>query len=463
MSNPENRRILLIDDNAAIQADYRKILGAGQTGVAVPSEARAAFFGTPAAPESPAPGGFELESAYQGEEGLLRVREALDAKRPYALAFIDVRMPPGLDGVETAKRAFELDPELQIVLCTAFADYTFDDLGRVLGRNDRLLILKKPFDPMEVVQLATALTEKWNSARRERANLADARCAEMEARSYVASMATVNRALEAAHASAQATSVTRCEFLGRLSTVLQESSTALHTALELASEPGQSAEDQGRALEVAIARCDEICNTARNLALQSGLDRGVLEPAQHSYSPGGLLDETIAAWRARAGGSRLSGECVGAVPLAVRGDPELITGILDALLDNALRFAPDGPVRLTVRMPLQDEGEEPTLVYSVIDSGPGIPATAQPHAFEAFVHDAGWGARGQGAHFSLHTARRLVRFLGGNLELESTPGSGCRFHLRVPIGDLEGVEFGVHPPAPLPSAGTPQRAEELRT
>ncbi len=103
------------------------------------------------------------------------------------------------------------------------------------------------------------------------------------------------------------------------------------------------------------------------------------------------------------------------------------------------------------------------LLYSVSDSGPGIPDAAQPQVFEAFVHEAGWGSRGQGAHFSLHTARSLVRFLGGNLELESKPGSGCRFHLQVPAGDLTGVEFGLHPPAALPSAGQTQPAAERRS
>ena len=116
MNKPENRRILVIDDNAAIQADYRKILGNGSEGAAPASEARAAFFGEPAHGSAPTAGGYELESAYQGEEGIARVRDALGARKPYALAFVDVRMPPGLDGVETVSQLFALDPELQVVL-----------------------------------------------------------------------------------------------------------------------------------------------------------------------------------------------------------------------------------------------------------------------------------------------------------------------------------------------------------
>ena len=454
MSKPENRRILVIDDNAAIQADYRKILGNGREGAAPASEARAAFFGEPAPGAAPASSGYELESAYQGEEGLARVREALAARKPYALAFVDVRMPPGLDGVETASQLFALDPELQVVLCTAFADYTWEDLGKKLGRSDRLLILKKPFDPIEVVQLASALSEKWNSARRERENLAEARRAELEARAYAASITTVNHALEAAHASSEATLTNKFEFQGRLAAVLQESSAALHVSLELACEPGQEQEAQRRSLDHANTRCEEICNTARNLALQASLDLDALQPAHSPYSPGTLLEQVLGRWRARAEarGLHLSAEFQGPLPRSVRGDAELVGGILDALVDNALRFTPSGSVKLTLRLPLRDEGEEPALLFTVSDTGPGIPLAAQPLAFEAFVHEAGWGSRGQGAHFSLHTARRLVRFLGGNLELDSAAGAGCRFQLFVPAGDLSGVEFAPHPQAALPAA-----------
>jgi len=89
------------------------------------------------------------------------VQAALGSRRPYALAFVDVRMPPGWDGIETSARIWQVDPDLQIVICTAFADYSWDDMVDKLGATDRLVILKKPFEAIEVLQLASALTEKW--------------------------------------------------------------------------------------------------------------------------------------------------------------------------------------------------------------------------------------------------------------------------------------------------------------
>ena len=94
------------------------------------------------------------------------VGAAIAEGKPFSVAFVDMRMPPGWDGVQTIKRIWELDPELQCVICTAYSDYSWEDILEQLGVNDRLLLLRKPFDSAEVCQLACALSEKWHLARR---------------------------------------------------------------------------------------------------------------------------------------------------------------------------------------------------------------------------------------------------------------------------------------------------------
>jgi signal transduction histidine kinase len=94
-------------------------------------------------------------------EGLSLVKAALDDHRPYAVAFVDVRMPPGWDGIETITRLWQADPELQVVICTAFSDHSWSDLMARLAPADRLLILRKPFDGVEIRQMAHALAVKW--------------------------------------------------------------------------------------------------------------------------------------------------------------------------------------------------------------------------------------------------------------------------------------------------------------
>ncbi|HPQ67930.1 MAG TPA: PAS domain S-box protein [bacterium] len=154
-----NRRILLIDDNQNIHFDFRKIFASEQANPELSKLSQLLFDDFPLPVSSIE---FTIDSAYQGMEGAELARQARADNNPYAMAFVDVRMPPGWDGVETAKHLWEIDPDLQLVLCTAFSDYSFRQIIQQLGVTDRLLILKKPFDLMEVRQLAISITEKWN-------------------------------------------------------------------------------------------------------------------------------------------------------------------------------------------------------------------------------------------------------------------------------------------------------------
>lgn len=165
-------RILIIDDNAAIHGDFRKILQPGGAPSEVLRAADAAIFSPPIAHASENVS-FDVDSAYQGKEALLAVQRALAEGRPYSLAFVDMRMPPGWDGVETIQQLWAADPTLQIVICTAYSERPWADTIRHFRHSDSLLILKKPFDNIEVLQLAHALTTKWEMARRDRARLAD--------------------------------------------------------------------------------------------------------------------------------------------------------------------------------------------------------------------------------------------------------------------------------------------------
>ncbi|QQZ40045.1 EAL domain-containing protein [Pseudomonas sp. SK3(2021)] len=153
-----NRRILIVDDTASIHEDFRKILASTNPPEDRLSDTEAALFG---APVSASLEHFFLDSAFQGREALSMVQAALDRDAPYAMAFIDMRMPPGWDGLETIERLWQVDPKLQIALCTAYSDYSWEDIAERLQLGDRLLILKKPFDAIEIRQMASALTVKW--------------------------------------------------------------------------------------------------------------------------------------------------------------------------------------------------------------------------------------------------------------------------------------------------------------
>ncbi|KAB0508325.1 MULTISPECIES: putative bifunctional diguanylate cyclase/phosphodiesterase [Pseudomonas] len=156
-----NRRILIIDDTPSIHQDFRKILGPDTADEQTIAGTEAALFGSQQSTRLI----FQLDSAYQGQEALELVKRAQAQGRPYAMAFTDMRMPPGWDGLETIERLWKADPHLQIALCTAFSDYTWEAMAERLEFGDQLLVLKKPFDSLEIRQMASALTWKWQMAQ----------------------------------------------------------------------------------------------------------------------------------------------------------------------------------------------------------------------------------------------------------------------------------------------------------
>jgi diguanylate cyclase len=160
----EDIRILITDDNAAIHDDFRRILATDAEDDASLAEAENLLFGDPAATPAHRPA-YALDFALQGQQAVQCVKRARADGRPYAMAFVDMRMPPGWDGLETIERLWQEDPGVQIVICSAHSDYDWKDIFERLGHSDKLLILKKPFEPIEVLQSASALSRKWQHER----------------------------------------------------------------------------------------------------------------------------------------------------------------------------------------------------------------------------------------------------------------------------------------------------------
>jgi len=167
---PSKRRILIIDDNQSIHDDYRKILDSANNTSHEEETAMAAFFGDDVQGDSVDMPDLKIEvdSAMQGQEGLAMVEKAMAEGHPYSLAFVDIRMPPGWDGLKTIGEIWQVAPDLQVVICSAYSDNSFQEICAKLGRCDSLLILKKPFEAVEVYQIAVAMTEKWILSRRAR-------------------------------------------------------------------------------------------------------------------------------------------------------------------------------------------------------------------------------------------------------------------------------------------------------
>jgi PAS domain S-box-containing protein len=166
-----NHRVLIVDDNESIHADFKGILCTEMEASSAVNKMEEILFEEtrPVLPQVT----FELDSAFQGQEALEMVKASLEKSQPYALAFVDVRMPPGWDGIETIARIWQVDPDIQVVVCTAYADYSWEEMRAKVGQPDSLLVIKKPFDNIEVQQLAHALTKKWFLNKQARLQLTE--------------------------------------------------------------------------------------------------------------------------------------------------------------------------------------------------------------------------------------------------------------------------------------------------
>jgi len=418
MQNRDNRRILVIDDQEAIHEDFRKILGG--TGAAE-SSARSAFFGDD---EEGAPSAltFELEFSRQGDEGIRMLHRAVDEGRRFSVAFVDIRMPPGPDGIQTIKGLWGADPDLEVVICTAYSDYSFEQIIGELGTSHRLLILKKPFDPVEVRQLAGALTEKWNIAQRERARIAE---------------------LQEANERAAAASRAKTDFLANMSHEIRTPMNAILGYVDLLCDPevdpaekrhyGETIRNSGEHLLTIL---NDILDISRIEACRMVLD-------SRSFEPWSIAREVVSLLMSQAAEKDLGLELVadGPVPAEMHSDPVRIRQILLNLTGNAIKFTDRGHVRIVMRTH-EDGGDHLSLDFVVQDTGIGIDAEHLPRLFDPFSQvDTSTTRRAGGTGLGLAISKRLAGILHGDVLAESTPGIGSTFTLRLPVGRRDQVRF----------------------
>ncbi len=171
MTPAVHTKVLVVDDNRAIHADFAKILTRRPALPELDYLERLALQDVSSTPAMPVTT-YEIESAFQGIEALERVQASVRTDQHYALAFVDMRMPPGWDGLQTIEQLWAVDPGLQVVICSAYSNYDWDEVLSRLNRPDKLLVIKKPFEAVEVLQCANALTGKWHSERELHKHLA---------------------------------------------------------------------------------------------------------------------------------------------------------------------------------------------------------------------------------------------------------------------------------------------------
>ena len=398
-----NCRILVIDDNRSIHEDFRKIL---QSEVETKSldEARASLFGE--VPFLRALVQFEVDYAEQGQSALALVQLARCEGRPYAMAFVDMRMPPGWDGLETIEHLWATDPEIQTVICTAYTDHSWDDIIQRLGHDDRLLILQKPFSSVEVSQLATSLTRKWDLACQARQRLEAAEAANVAKSQFLANMSH--------------------EIRTPMNGIIGMSELLMRTTLD---------DKQRRYAETLHKSGMALLQVINDILDISKIEAGKLTLEVVAFDLRQLVNDVMELFSgpAEAKGLKLTAVLQEMLLPEYEGDPVRIRQILTNLIGNAIKFTTQGRITLHITVD-EDSVSNTTLCLQVQDTGIGIEPALQEKLFTPFTQADGSTTRKYGGTgLGLAIVKQLAQLMGGMMGVESVLGQGSTFWCTIQL------------------------------
>jgi signal transduction histidine kinase len=395
-------------------------------------------------------GGDEIDSAYQGEEGLERVRQSLQSGRPYAIAIVDVRMPPGWDGIETTQKLWEVDSDLQVVICSAYSDYSWDEIIARLGNSDRLLFLKKPFDTVEILQLANALTEKWRLIHLVRNQIADL---EKIVRQRTQQLQVTNESLLAEiaqhreseerlqhvledlrDAQQRVIQQERLRALGGMASgIAHDFNNALVGILgisELLLYHPENLEDKQKTkryvemINTSAKDAAEIVNRLREF-YRHREGRDVFQMVDLNQLVEDAVSLTQPMWKTQAEAKNISitlQKDLQNIP-PVAGDASELREVLTNLIFNAVDAMPrDGTVVIRTR------GDDSQVTLEVSDTGTGMTDEVRQRCLEPFFTTK--GAHGTGLGLSM--VYGIVQRHQGTIDINSEIGKGSTFIIRIP-------------------------------
>ncbi|MBI2569323.1 MAG: response regulator [Candidatus Schekmanbacteria bacterium] len=468
-----NRRILVIDDDPVVRQYFQKALG--DPGLAARSGlgwVEREVLGQPPG-DSQAPI-FAVDTAAYGEAGCRQVEIAVDAGVPYAVAFVDIRMPPGWDGVETVERLWRIDPNVQVVIITAYSDYSWAEIHGRLGLRDGLLILKKPFDHVELLQMAHALTRKWGlqEAERRRAEELEAAVSARTRELEQANQRLIEEEKQRQTIEAELRLTQRLDAIGHLAAGIAHE---INTPTQYVSDSVHFLRSAFADLEILRLKLREICSRscdqgigdplgAEIAALEGELDVDYLTervPKAFESALDGLgrIARLVAAIKEL--GHQGSGEmrpvdlnrallttlevarneyryvaevetCLGELPSVICLGGEMNQVFLNLIVNAAHAIADvvgESGSRGTIRVRSTVCGGE--AVITIGDTGSGIPEAIRSRIFDPFFTTK---AVGRGTGQGLAIARSVVvEKHGGSLTFESEVGQGTTFTVRIPL------------------------------
>lgn len=396
-----NKRILIIDDDLEILDDYRQILAGDRlktdcnlAGIAdnlglEPSQY--AFAET----ES-----YELATSSSGEEGVRMVERAMEEERPFAVIFCDMRMTGGIDGLETGKRVRKLDKQVEMVLVTGYSDHERRNIIKELGAPEKLLYIKKPFDPDEIRQLALKLTKSWQMERDLKNALKKAKAADKAKSDFL--------------------NVVTHEFKTPLTGILGSVET-----LKIAVEKN-SVHKYGKFLEMIERSALRLTEMVDDVLLFSRAQSHKIKLHPETFDLKEFLDLLVSEEVLPLLHGKKLDFSVNAPRISIYADRKKLRHIILNLLSNAIKFTSSGGISINCHKNVDGQ-----INFSIYDTGCGIPKDNTNKIFEEFYQVDRNNSEQQGTGLGLAIVKKYVNLHGGSIDVESGKGVGSTFRFTI--------------------------------
>jgi len=430
-------RILIVDDNQQIHQDFKLILNPDTLFDDSENELNQLIDDVldekPASIPCNAYYQFDLDFALQGEEAAKMVDRAYLENNPYAVVFMDVRMPPGWNGIDTISHIWEKHPDIEMVICTAYSDYSWEDITNILGLSHRLVLLKKPFDNMEVKQLALSLTMKTSYYEKYQHHVEEL---EKEVKSRT-------EALEKAKITAEMANRAKSAFLANMSHELRTPLNGILGYADLMARDNEQSENEFSVVQQrnlhTIQRCGiHLLGLINNILDLSKIESGLMEKSETHFNLHQLIDDVkqMLVPRCQRHQLKLIIEVGETLPTMVSGDERKLRQILINLMGNSVKFTPPmGHIKLKLEM-----CSEQRILFSVEDTGQGIPKEDLQKIFKAFQQSSitiKASSSEDSTGLGLTICSNFVSLLGGQLQVESQIDMGSLFFFDIPLPEVE--------------------------
>ncbi len=434
LEKQQNRKVLLADDEPMILEELLKILTPTQDNTEL-NELQGRLFGKSGS-KSKSSVSYDVCCCRQGDEAVRRVEEAIKQNSPFAVAFLDVRMPPGPDGVATAEQIRKLDPNIQIVIMTGYSDFDVREIAKRIPPEDKLLYLQKPVHAQEITQFALALTAKWQSdylLHQQNKILAENN---RMLREHIEHRKQVEKTLIKAKKLAEEMNETKSQFLANMSHEIRTPMNSIIGFSDILLDEELNADhkdyvgmisDNGRHLLCLI---NDILDFSKIQA--NKMDVEMIEfPLEKIVSK----ITSVASLKAQEKQLDFKINTCSDLPEKILTDPTRLTQCLVNLVNNAIKFTETGHVYLNISV--EDRDGTSWVRFDVEDTGCGIPAEKQEKIFESFTQADGSTTRKfGGTGLGLTITRKLVELMGGTLSLTSQLGKGTVFTFSLPAQSL---------------------------